>query len=278
MNFIIVNKMKNYQIVSSLILVAAFSYNAHSSEDVKTKEQQAAQSAVNPLTTSYWIPVQYEYSEDVGPNNGTRHTTNIQPIVPFELSNDWNLITRTIIPIISQNNVTGYGESESGLGDINTTFFFSPTEAVGGEWTHGFGPTFNFDTASNNKLGSNETGMGLSYVGLTVQGPWTLGILASHTYSVEEGFGETYSTSFVQPFVDYTSSWGTTFELTSETAYEWQGEQWSVPITLTASQYFELGSIPMLIGGGVNYWAESGVYDPEGVTLNLNLYILLPRG
>ncbi|WP_261836937.1 hypothetical protein [Vibrio ishigakensis] len=243
----------------------------------KTKEQQVAQEAVNPLTTSYWIPIQYEFSEDVGPNDGTRHTTNIQPIIPFEISEDWNLITRTIIPVISQSDVTADGESESGIGDINATFFFSPDEAVGGQWTHGFGPTVNFDSASDEALGSGETGVGLSYVGLTVQGPWTVGFLASHTYSVEKGVGDTYSTTFVQPFIDYTTTWGTTFELTSETSYEWQGDEWSVPVSLTASQYFQLGDVPMLAGGGIKYWAESGEYDPEGVTLNLNLYILLPR-
>ncbi|PST98171.1 hypothetical protein C9J03_26275 [Photobacterium gaetbulicola] len=146
--------MKNHHMTLLIVFTAALSANVYSSEEIKTKEQQAAQSAVNPLTTSYWIPIQYEYSENVGPNKGTRHTTNIQPIIPFELSKDWNLITRTIIPIISQSDVTRAGESESGLGDINSTFFFSPTEAVGGVWTHGFGPTFNFNTASHEALGT----------------------------------------------------------------------------------------------------------------------------
>ena len=260
-----------------LTLTSIFSVNAHSGSENKTKEQQTAQSAINPLTTSYWIPIQYEFSEDVGPNNGSRHTTNIQPILPFELSKEWSLITRTIIPIISQSDITKVGERESGLGDINATFFFSPTDAIGGTWTHGFGPTINFDTASDKVLGSNETGVGLSYVGLTVQGPWTLGFLASHTYSIEEGVGDTYSTTFTQPFIDYTTEWGTTFELTSESAYEWQSDQWSVPVTLTASQYFELGKIPILVGGGLKYWAKSGYSDPEGTTFNFNLYILLPK-
>lgn len=250
---------------------------ASSSSLEESKAKELAQGAVNPLTTTITVPIQVEYNENIGPtDDGTRTTVFVQPIIPFEISEDWNLITRTIVPFIEQDDIFPGAGSQSGIGDISESLFFSPDYTVGG-WTVGFGPYLQFDTATDDYLGFEEHGAGASVIVLQVAGPWLYGFLANQVYSVEGHVGGAYSNTFVQPFVDYTTDGGLTWELTSETNYNWNNDEWSVPVTLTASQFFMIGEQPILIGGGVKYWAESGVADPEGVSLNLNLYLLFPK-
>ncbi|NTS75618.1 transporter [Catenovulum sp. SM1970] len=231
------------------ILASAF---VHSSE--KGSSQSLAQEIANPLTTMIMVPVQYEYNENIGPDDkGTRHNVFVQPIIPFELNDDWNLITRTIVPFIDQQDIFPGSGTQSGMGDITESLFFSPTQAVDGWWIHGFGPVFQFDSATDDYLGLDEHGIGLSYVGLTVYGPVTWGFLINHIYSAEGSLGDTYSNTFFQPFYHYTTEWAMTFELTSESNYNWNEDQWSIPVTLTASQYFEVGDQALLLGGGFKY-------------------------
>ncbi|MFD2167547.1 transporter [Thalassotalea euphylliae] len=237
-----------------------------------------AQEIANPLTTMVIVPIQYEYNDNIGPEDeGSRHNLFVQPIIPFEVNDEWNLITRTIVPFIDQQDIFPGAGDQSGVGDITASFFLSPVEPAGGYWIHGWGPVFQLDTASDDYLGFEENGIGLSYVGLTVDGPKTYGFLTNHIYSAEGSLGDTYSNTFIQPFFDYTTEGAMTFELTSESAYNWNDDQWSIPITLTASQYFEVGGQALLLGGGVKYWLKSADSDPEDWSLNINLYLLFPR-
>lgn len=242
-----------------------------------SQAKDLAQNAVNPLTTTITVPIQFEYNENIGiDDEGTRSTVFVQPIIPFEISEDWNLITRTIVPFMKQDDIFPGAGSQSGIGDISESLFFSPDYLVGG-WTVGFGPYLQFDTATDDYLGFEEHGVGASFIALQVDGPLLYGFLANQVYSVEGHVGGTYSNTFIQPFVDYTTDGGLTWELTSESNYNWNTEEWSVPVTLTASQFFMIGEQPILIGGGVKYWLESTESDPEGISLNLNLYLLFPK-
>jgi hypothetical protein len=237
-----------------------------------------AQEIANPLTTTIMVPIQVEYNENIGPDDdGTRTSVFVQPIVPFELNEDWNLITRTILPLIEQKNIFPGAGSQSGIGDVTASFFFSPAEPTKNGWIHGAGPVFQFDTATEDYLGLDEHGLGLSYIGLKVDGPKTYGFLTNQIYSVEGHVGNTYSNLFFQPFFDYTTEGAMTIELTSESNYNWNTKEWSVPVTLTASQFMMIGEQPILIGGGVKYWVESTDSDPEGLSLNFNLYLLFPK-
>jgi len=51
---------------------------------------------------------------------------NFQPVIPVSLDKDWNLISRTIVPLISQRNVLPRSGTQTGVGDITQSFFFSP--------------------------------------------------------------------------------------------------------------------------------------------------------
>ena len=192
------------------------------------ESKDLAQEIANPLTTMIMGPFQLEYNENIGPeDDGTRTTMFVQPIVPFELSDDWNLITRTILPIIEQDDIFPGAGKQSGLGDVTESLFFSPSEPTENGWIQGFGPVFQIDSATDDYLGFEEQGVGLSYIALTVDGPKTYGILTNQIYSIEGHVGVTYSNTFIQPFYDYTTEGAMTIELTSESNYNWNDDQWS---------------------------------------------------
>ncbi|WOH38643.1 transporter [Thalassotalea fonticola] len=255
----------------SLILLVSFFSQAQENKEL-------AQEIANPLTTMIMVPVQFEYNENIGPvDDGTRSTIFVQPIIPFELSEDWNLITRTIVPIIQQDDIFPGAGSQQGIGDISESLFFSPDKPTENGWITGYGPYLQFDSATDDYLGFEEHGFGGSFIALRVDGSKTYGFLANQVYSAEGHIGGTYSNTFIQPFFDYTTEGAMTIELTSETNYNWNNDEWSIPLTLTASQFFMVGEQPILVGGGFKYWLESAPGDPEGMSLNLNLYLLFPK-
>jgi hypothetical protein len=266
------------KVLYCLLAIQLTSVPAIAAQAKEMGAKDLAQEIANPLTTTIMVPIQFEYNENIGPtDDGTRSTVFVQPIIPFELNDNWNLITRTIVPFIHQEDIFPGAGTQEGIGDITETLFFSPSQPTQNGWITGYGPALQLDTATDDYLGLDEHGAGLSYIAVKVDGPRTYGGLVNHIYSIEGHVGEAYSNTFIQPFYDYTTEGAMTIELTSESNYNWNNEEWSVPVTLTASQFFMFGKLPILIGGGVKYWAESAADDPEGVSLNLNLYLLFPK-
>ena len=147
---------------------------------------------------------------------------NIQPVVPFRLSDDWNLITRTIVPVASQFDVTGASTSESGLGDSVVTAFLSPSK---GRITWGVGPVFLIPTATDDALGSGKLGIGPSAVALRQSGGWTVGGLANHLVSVagSEDRGKVNAT-FLNPFLTYNWRSGAGITLNVEYTHDWEND------------------------------------------------------
>jgi hypothetical protein len=91
---------------------------------------ELAKKALNPVAAMYSLPVQYNWDQKGGPTGeGFRSVTNIQPVLPFSLNEDWNFISRTILPVIDQHGLAPGGAADkSGIGDITQSFFFSPKQ------------------------------------------------------------------------------------------------------------------------------------------------------
>ena len=142
---------------------------------------ELAKQLANPIASLISVPFQSNWDVGIGSANGSKRVLNIQPVVPFKLSEDWNLITRYIVPIASQFDVTSASTSESGLGDAVVTAFLSPSK---GGITWGVGPAFLIPTATDDALGSGKLGIGPSVVALRQSGGWTIGGLANHLVSV----------------------------------------------------------------------------------------------
>ena len=259
-----------------LMAVLCFSASLVSADEGETLAKQLA----NPVASLISVPVDLDFDEDLGPaKRGERTLLVAKPVVPIDLDDEWNLITRTIVPFVDIDGL-GSGVDASGLGDLQASFFFSPKAPTSGGWIWGAGPIVLLPTASDDLLGSDKWGLGPTAVALRQQGPWTYGLLANHVWSVAGDDKRTdYERSFLQPFASYTTHTATTFTLQTESSYDWEGKTWSVPLNLIVAQVVKLGDQLMQLRAGVRYWADSpdGV-GPEGLGFKVGVTLLFPKG
>ncbi len=138
----------------------------------------AAALTQNPVSDLISVPFQNNTSFGIGPNDRTQNVLNIQPVVPFALNESWTLIARTIVPVVTQPDVRASSGSTSGLGDINASLFFSPSRPSKFIW--GAGPVISLPTATDRVLGTDKSGLGPSFVGLTMRDKWVIGALVNN--------------------------------------------------------------------------------------------------
>ncbi|MES2705650.1 MAG: transporter [Verrucomicrobiota bacterium] len=218
----------------------------------------------NPVASLISLPLQANWDFGIGPNDAARFTLNVQPVIPLSLTDDTNLIIRTIIPMIdAESPAPGIGDA-SGMGDIVQSFFFSPKKPTAGGWILGAGPVLLWPSATDDLLGSEKWGAGPTALALRQADGWTYGVLANHlwSYAGNEDRGEVNAT-FLQPFVSFTTKTHTTIGLNAESTYDWEGAQWSVPLNLTVGQLFKIGGAPMQFTVGGRYYAEGPDGGPE---------------
>ena len=136
---------------------------------------ELAKAAQNPVGSLISLPFQNNMNFDVGTDGRIQNVMNIQPVYPFSVNDDWNLVTRTILPVVSQP-APGLDRTD-GIGDLNATMFFAPKKP--GKWIWGAGPVLFFPTASDDVLGTDKYSAGASLVVLTMPGNWVVGGLVS---------------------------------------------------------------------------------------------------
>ena len=234
----------------------------------------------NPLASLISLPFQLNYDTGFGPDDeGYRYALNIQPVAPFQLNEDWNLISRTILPVIWQNDIGPVTGHQSGLGDVVQSLFFSPSRPTSGGVTWGAGPVFLIPTGTDPLLGSQKWGAGPTGVVLVQAGPWTYGALANHLWSFAGSSGRSeVSASLIQPFVSYTTPTAWTYSLSTESSYDWKSEDWSVPINMAVSKLTAFGDQRVSLQLGLRYWASTPDSGPGGLGARFAMTFLFPTG
>jgi hypothetical protein len=262
-------------IVTGLSCAAAALTPARASES----EEQLARQLTNPVAALISVPLQLNYNSDIGPaDDGEQWVLNLQPVIPFSLNEDWNLISRTILPIVDQSDIFPGAGSQTGLGDTVQSLFFSPKAPTAGGWIWGAGPVFLLPTGSDDLLTTDKWGAGPTGVALRQQGQWTVGMLANHIWSFAgESRRDDVNATFLQPFMSFTTPTAWTYTLQSESTYDWENSDWQVPIRGVVSKVTRVGSQLLSIGGGVNYWLASADRGPEGWGLRFTVTLLFPR-
>jgi len=243
------------------------------------EKSELAKKLANPVAALISVPFQLNYDQDIGvADEGERWTLNIQPVVPFGISEKWNLISRTILPVIWQDEILTNAGDQSGIGDIVQSLFFSPKEPTAAGWIWGVGPVFLLPTGSDDLLTTDKWGAGPTAVVLRQQGPWTYGALANHIWSFAgDDDREDVSSTFLQPFLSYTTPSAWTFTLNSESTYNWESEEWLVPVNAMVSKVVSIGSQLVSLGAGVRYWADSPDSGAEGLGFRLIVTLLFPK-
>jgi hypothetical protein len=265
--------MSNVRLVSGAALLSLAA--AASAEDTA---EELAKKLSNPVAAMISVPLQYNYDENIGPaRDGSKSTLNIQPVAPFTLSENWNVISRTILPVIDQHDVSPGSENTSGIGDITQSLFFSPAKESGGLiW--GAGPAFLIPTGSEDELSAKKWAIGPTVVVLKQQKGLSYGLLANHLWSVAgDDDRADISSTFFQPFLSHTTKTAWTYGVNLESSYDWKAEAWSIPINLTIAKLQKIGGHPMSITGGVRYWAESPDHGPHGWGVRFVWTFLFPK-
>ena len=256
----------------------------HASEPAKlaapatdaSDEAELAKQINNPVAALISVPFQSNMDFGIGSAHGNKYTLNIQPVIPISLNKDWNLILRTILPIVSQNDVFGHSGSQTGLGDTTQSFFLSPKEPLFGSLIVGVGPVLYYPTATNDLLGGGKFGMGPTFVVLTQTHGWTVGVLANQIWSVAgDSNRENISAAFLQPFVSYTTKTYTSFTVNTESTYDFENSQWTVPLNFMVSQVFKIGGQPMSLQLGARYYAD-GPTGHANWGMRVNFSLLFP--
>jgi len=246
------NNTFSYIIFTLLCMIflstAAFS---QSDSDLAKKTQ-------NTLANLISLPFQNNFDFNIGPHDRTKYTLNIQPVVPFELTEKLNLITRTIFPLIYQPDITKSSGGEFGIGDTTLTAFLSPKAS--GDFIWGVGPIFLIPTATDDALGTGKWGAGASIVALVTPNPWVIGFLASNVWSFAGDSDRNKVNLFTfQYFINYNlpNGWYLTSSPINTANWEAEdGNKWTIPVGGGGGKIIRIGKLPVNIQAQVFYNIE----------------------
>jgi len=233
--------------VCMTLLAAGIGYAVPARAELSAEE--LAKLAQNPVGNLISLPFQNNTNLNFGPEKGTQNILNIQPVYPISVDSEWNVITRTIIPVISMPALGPDVGSTNGIGDIEFTAFLSPANP--GEWIWGLGPVFQLPVNSSAELGNKNWGMGPSAVVLHLDkgSPWVYGVLVNNIWSLtSDKQGGAYNNGLIQPFVNYNFEGGMYLTTAPILTVNWKAEnsqQWTVPVGGGVGKIFHLGKLPV---------------------------------
>jgi hypothetical protein len=268
-------------------LVAQDTPVAPEGTQVATNETPAAavnadelrKAAQNPIASLISIPVQNNSNFNIGPNDRTQNVLNIQPVIPVRVSENWNLITRIITPIIYQPiGSEPVNQGANGLGDINPSFFLSPAKPHKIIW--GVGPTFILPTATNPLLGQGKWNIGPTIVVLSQPGHWTIGALVNNVWSVAgQSSRPNVNQMLFQYFINYNLKRGWFITWQPIVTANWEatnGGRWVVPVGGGVGRIMKLGFQPVLL---TTQFYGNAIHPPGSSPWSMKLQIsfLFPK-
>jgi hypothetical protein len=241
-------------------------------------QEELAKLAQNPVANLMSFPFQNNFNFGVGPDRVTQYVMNFQPVIPITLTEDWNLITRWILPVIEQPSPASGIRSAFGLGDFNPSLFLSPSNP--GKIIWGVGPTITFPTATDPMLGLGDYMLGPSAVALTIRGHWVLGALVNNQWAVG-GWGPQNANRFLaQPFINYNLPNGWYLNTAPLMTANWSAgseDRWTVPVGGGFGKIVKLGGkLPLNLQLGAYY---NVVTPREGADwqLRFQIQVLFPK-
>jgi len=265
----------NRQLVGAMILALLFAGVVSAEESA----EELAKKLSNPVSSLISVPFQLNYDDNFGADDGGHKLfLNVQPVIPITLNENWNMISRTIVPFVAQEDLFMGAGSQSGLSDIVQSLFFSPSAPTKGGLIWGVGPVLLLPTGSDTLLTTGKWGVGPTAVVLKQAGPTTYGALVNHIESVTgKDSRADVSATFLQPFWSRTTPKVVTYSVNTEMTYDWESEDWSIPVNANISKLMKWGKQRVQVGGGIRYWVESPSSGPEGLGLRFQITLLFPK-
>jgi hypothetical protein len=250
----------------------------HAQDTEAPSNSDLAKELANPISSLISVPIEYSYDTDYGSADGSRSSMVLQPVIPFALNDDLALVVRTIVPMVWQDDVAGKSGSQSGLSDTLQSFFLvpKPQKTALGKMTYGVGPAILWPTSTDILLGPGTLGAGPTGVILFQKGPWTYGLLTNHIWGVHDTRSDVpdLSNTFLQPFLVYTTPSALGFVLQTETIYNWEAEEFTVPINASIQKLTTIGDQKVQFQLGLRYWAEAPDSGAEGFGFSTKITFL----
>ncbi len=273
-------KRESCKAIFPVLTLIVFGFIPSPSRGQEASTEELARAAQNPIADLISVPFQNNINFGIGPHDRTQYVLNIQPVIPFSWGG-WNVITRTIAPVISQPDVNESDGSTFGLGDINTTWFLSPAKP--GKLLWGLGPILSFPTATDEALGSEKWGLGPSAVVLAMPGNWVVGGLVSNVWSVagDSDRADVNKMTF-QYFVNYNFSDGWYLTSAPIITADWEADsddRWLVPFGGGVGKITRIGKQPINVSlhGYYNAIHPDDTPYPDW-TLRFQVQFLFPKG
>lgn len=245
------------------------------------KEADLAKQLANPVSSLISVPFQQNIQFGIGPANaGWQDLMNIQPVVPFGISADWNVIARMIMPVTYQDEIFPGTGSQFGIGDTTFQFFFSPKAPTKDGVIWGVGPLF-FVPSGSYLLSTSTWGAGVAAVALKqIPKPYmgggilTIGALVTQLWPVSGA--APINSLYLQPFVSYTLKSSVTYTFQTQATYNWAQSQWTVPLILSVSKVYRFGGQLTSLAFGLKYYPVRPVTAPQW-GLQLVVTLLFPK-
>jgi len=239
---------------------------------IASNADELAKKLSNPISSLISVPLQYNFSRTYG-DDGYKNLLNVQPVIPISISKDWNLISRTILPIIQQSDVEP-NNNQFGFGDTTQSFWFSPKKPTASGLIWGVGAVGLLPTGTDG-IGANTWAFGPTIVMLKQTGPWTYGVLANQLWNT--GGQADISSMFIQPFLAKGLGKGRTLSLNSESTYNWKSNKWTMPFNLAYSKVTRWGKQMVSNQYGFGLYATTPSGGPDW-QLRYTLTLLFPKG
>lgn len=242
---------------------------------------ELAKKLANPVAAMISVPFQFNYDGRIGPEKkGSRWTMNFQPVIPFELNGEWNLISRTIVPLVTQRNIFPGAGTQSGVGDIIQSLFFSPSQPGPGGVIWGIGPAFQLPTGNAPLLGQGQWGVGPTAVVLTQRGPWTVGALANHIWSFASNDDRNpyVNRTYINPFLSYGLGNGWSVSLSGDLTQDWRTNKFTSTVQTGISKVLTIDRQPISVALNLRYQTQTTRGGPHDFAVRSGVTFLIPTG
>ena len=281
-----------FKSIFSAIALTALGMTATGPALAQKGTEELAKAAQNPIASMISLPFQNNSNLNFGPQEKTQNILNVQPVYPFNLNDDWKVITRTIIPIISQPALAPGQDREPGIGGPsfmppgqsrtsgigNTTFvpYFTPSQTGKALW--GVAPVLMFP-ATNPSVGSEAWGLGASAVVLAMPGKWVVGSTFTNVWSVDADPADKVNVFTWQYFINYNMPKGWYLTTAPILTANWEatsGNKWTVPFGGGIGRVFRVGTQAVNTNLGAYYNVERPTFGPDW-QVRFQLTFLFPK-